>query len=209
MLTYTFTSREKALILVFAVVLVLIAWYWFVFQGTTNQITAIDGDIANVQSQIEIDQARATQLGNMKKVVEQREAEGAKKTVMPTYDNLQPLMAQLNGTMGAADTFTLTFDQLNRDNADYITRGVRIDYTCGSYKDAEAIVSALSAGNYPCSVDSVAINDPTVLKSNKKTTSGLGWSSTSSNQTVSASVHVTFFERYPEGYVRPDENATS
>lgn len=203
MLTYTFSRREKALILAFAIVLVLVAWYWFVFQGTSSAMNRIDGQIAAVNSEIEIAQTRVTQMNNMEQTVEQRKAEGAKKTVMPTYDNLQPLMTELNRIMSAANTFTLKFDELDRESSDFVRRGVRIDYTCATYKKAEAIVNALAGGQFPCSVDTVSINDPTVLTgyaSNSKLVQ-------SSAGSVTASVHVTFFEKYPEGYVAPSTDA--
>ena len=208
MLTYTFSRREKALIMIFAIILVAIAWFWFVFRGTSDQMASLDGEIATVQSEIDIEQARVAQMNSMSKVVEQRKAEGAKKMIMPTYDNLQPLMAQLNRIMAAADTFTLTFDPLDRENPEYIKRGVRIDYSCGTYKAAEAIVNAIAGGEYPCSIDSVAINDPTVLQKGKSS-SGIGWSSTKANDKVSASTHVTFFEKYPEGYVPPADDQSN
>lgn len=208
MLTYTFSRREKALILVFALILVAVAWFWFVFQNTTNRMTAIDGEIATIKSEVEIEQVRLTQLNSMTQTVEQRKAEGAKKTVMPTYDNLQPLMTQLNSIMATADTFTLTFDELNRENADYIRRGVRVDYSCDTFKKAESVVNSLAGGMFPCSVDSVVINDPTAVAGNTANR-GVGWTTAGNNSMVTASVHVTFFEKYPEGYVAPTTDANA
>ena len=208
MLTYTFTRREKALILVFALLLVAIAWFWFVYQNTTNAMYKIDEELTTVQSEIDIQQARLTQMNSMAQVVEQRKAEGAKKTVMPVYDNLQPLMTQLNSIMSKADSFTLSFDQLDRENPEYVMRGVRIDYTCDSYKKAEAIVKALAGGDYPCSIDTVAISDPNAGKS-ATSTSGIGWSTTTKDGKVQASVHVTFFESLPAGSVPAADSADS
>lgn len=192
MLKYTFSRREKALLLVLAIVVVLIVWFVFVYQGTTNQVAKIESSIADTQSKIQIDQTRASQIDTMKQVVEQRKAEGALPTVMPEYDNMQALMVELNRIMGAADKYTLTFDDLNFDDSDHVARGVRIDYSCGTYRQAESLVNSLAGGAYPCRVDSVAIKDSSAGKSNSSTSS-------TEKSPVSSSVHVTFFEKYPEG----------
>jgi hypothetical protein len=183
MLTYKMSRREKALVLVFAIILVAVAWFVFVYQNTTDQITKIEGELSTVQSQTQLMEARASQIDQMKAEIEQRKAEGAKPVEVPEYDNIQPLMAQLNRIMSAAASYSLSFDDLDTSNAGYVARGVRIDYESSSYEAAESIVDALAAGKYPCRVDTISIND----KSTK--------ASSSKDAPVSASVHVTFFEK--------------
>lgn len=183
MLTYKMSRREKILVLIFAIILVGVAWFVLVFQNSANQLTSIEGELSTVESQISIMQTRAGQIDQMQSVIDQRKAEGAKPVEVPDYDNIQPLMAQLNKIMSAAASYSLSFDDLDTTNAGYVARGVRIDYETGSYADAEAIVYSLASGKYPCRVDSISIND----KSAK--------SSSSKGAAVSASVHVTFFEK--------------
>ena len=195
MLTYTFTRREKALLLVLALMVLLIVWFVFVYQGTTNEITRIEGEIGDTKMMVEADQTRVNQLSNMRATVEQRKAEGAVPKSMPEYDNIRLVMAELNNTMAKAKTYTLTFDDLVFEET-HVVRGVRVDYTSNNYKGAEAIVRALAEGAYPCRIDSVtmdtsakvrsAVSDRTVVSKEMKT-----------------SAHVTFFEKYPEGYVAP------
>ena len=198
MLTYTFSQREKLLLGMLAIVVVAIVWFVFVYQGTTNTIARLDSEIAEVSAQVQADEARVNLLTSMKQTIEQRKAEGAKTTPMPEYDNVRPLMAELNNIMAEASTYTLTFDALDRSDDTYAARGVRIDYTSPSYDDAEKIVRELAGGKYPCRIDSVAISTSRVA----------GSSAEAARTTASASVHVTFFEKYPEGYTPPsDENA--
>lgn len=192
MLTYTFTRREKALLLLLAIVVVVIVWFVFVYQGTTNAIQQMDTQISEMNAEIEADQTRVAMLDTMRSTIEQRKAEGAKTTPMPTYDNIKPLMAELNNVMSDTNNYTLTFDALNRDDDTYVARGVRIDYTCDSSDDAEKIVRELAGGVYPCTIDSVAVS-----------TSRVASSTDPRRVAASSSVHVTFYEKYPEGYVKP------
>lgn len=187
MITYKLSSREKALLLVLAIVLVAIAWFMLVYQSTTDQVTRLEGEISSAESQIELDTARITRLAEMRQVIEERKAEGATVTEVPAYDNMEPLMSELNRIMDAAETYTLTFDELDRESSsEYVYRGVRINFSCGSYATAESIVIALANGAFPCVIDSVAIVDNNVRSS----------ASTNSATSVSGYAHVTFFEKY-------------
>ncbi|MBQ9041567.1 MAG: hypothetical protein IJ111_02000 [Eggerthellaceae bacterium] len=193
MITYKLSRREKALLAILAVVVLAIAWFILIFQNTTQQIDRLESEISTVESTIEIDTARVSQLAMMKQVIEERKAEGAQMTEVPTFDNMQPLMAELNGIMGVTDTYTLTFDELDREtSSEYVYRGVRIDFGCGSYGTAESVVAALANGTFPCVIDSVAITD-----SSARVGSSSRVGTSSSGSTVSAYIHVTFFEKYP------------
>ncbi len=184
MLTYKMSRREKILVLILAIIVVAVAWFVFIFQGTNNDMTRIESEISTTKSQIEMMQARAGQIKTMEAEIEQRKAEGVRPVEIPLYDNMQPLMAELNRVMAAASSYTLSFDEVDTSNAGYAARGARIDYEAGSYAAAEGIVNALAGGRYPCRVDTVSIVD-------KSGTS----SSPSKGAPVSASVHVTFFEK--------------
>ena len=182
--------------LVLALMVLLIVWFVFVYQGTTNEITRIDGEIAETNTVIEADRARVNQLASMRSTVEQRKAEGATPKPMPEYDNIRMLMAELNGTMSKAKSYTLTFDDLVREEK-YVARGVRIDYTSNNYKNAEAIVRALAEGSYPCRIDSVVMNTVNKVRSAVSDRTVI-------SSEMNTSIHATFFEKYPEGYVAPD-----
>lgn len=185
MITYKLSRREKALLFALAIVLVAIAWFMLVYQNTTNQVTRLEAEIQTANSEIELDTARVTRLADMRKVIEQRKAEGATITEVPEYDNMEPLMNELNRIMGAAETYTLTFDELDRESSsEYVYRGVRINFSCGSYSAAESIVIALANGAFPCVIDSAAIVDNYARNS----------TSTSSATSVSGYAHATFFE---------------
>ena len=190
MLTYTFSRREKALLLLLAIVMVVIVWFIFVYQGTTNRITELEGEISATQTQISVDETRVAQQTQMQSTIDQRKAEGVDPTIMPDYDNMQNLMAELNSIMAAAENYTLSFDQLAEDEQGHVMRGVRVDYTTANYNSAEKIVEALAEGAYPCRIDSVSTNihyEGVDILLGKRGT-----------QKTDASVHVTFFEKQTE-----------
>ena len=187
MLTYTFSRREKALILVFVIILLALVWYLFVFQRTAAQITEMDSQINTVQTETTIASAQVSKMHVMQKAIEESKARGAKATPVPAYDNMSPLMTELNAIMGTTSNYTLSFDELDTTtSAGYVLRGVRADFSCASFAEAERVIVALADGAYPCSIDSVNVVE------------GKSGSSTRGNGrtgTVTASMHVTFFER--------------
>lgn len=189
MLTYSLSKREKALVLVLALVLVAVAWFALVFQRTSEEIASLDGEIANVQSEIGISQTRAAQVDAMKAAIAERKEAGEQPVEVPAYDNMTPLMGELNGVLGAADTYSISFDDVDVDSASgYVQRGVRIEFGCGSYDVAKAIVNSLANGAFPCIIDEVSITDNGVGNSARP-------SGSASGSNVSSSVHLTFIEK--------------
>ena len=181
MLTYTFSRREKTLILAFAIVLVIIAWYMLVFQSTTDQINQLESEIAVAEEETAIASAKVSQMSYMQEVIEQRKAEGVKPVPVPEYDNMQPLMARLDSVMSKANTYQLSFGALDTESSNYILRPVAITFSCDSYDTAESVIASLANGPYPCVVDSVSITDGSYRSSGSSATS--------------CAVHVTFLEK--------------
>ena len=184
MLTYSLSKREKALVLLLALVLVFIAWFVLVFQRTSDEISSLDSQIADAESEIVIDQARAAQIGSMKEAIEAHVAAGEQAVEVPEYDNMTPLMGELNSVLAAADTYSISFDDVDVDSAaGYVRRGAKIEFGCDSYGAAESLVNVLANGRFPCSIDSVSITDNTAGTSR----------STGSN--VSTTLHLTYLEK--------------
>ena len=195
MLTYTFTKREKALLLVLALVVVAIVWFVFVYQNTTNRLIAIEGELATNQSLVTTAETQVAQQAQMESSIEQHKANGDKPTLMPAYNNLKSLMNELNTIMAAAETYSLAFDELTQDEQNHVLRGVRIDYSTANYKAAEKIVNSLAGGKYPCRIDSVTIANSTSENSGSRSSTTKG--------STNASAHVTFFEELLDGATVP------
>lgn len=188
MLTYTFSRREKALLLFMAIILVAIVWFVFVYQRTTNELNSLENEIAAVQSETAVASAQVNRMHAMQAVIAKYKSEGVDPVPMPDYDNMTPLMSELNRIMAVTYTYTISFDGLDTTATDYVLRGVTINYSCDSYETAEAVIAALANGEFPCSIDSVSISNNGVRTVSRVT----GYTGSG---TVSASVHVTFFEK--------------
>lgn len=180
MLSYSFSKREKALLVFLALVLVGVAWFALVFQGTNNEIISLESQINDAKSQEVIMQQKVGKLDSMRKTIEDRKAAGATYAAIPNYDNLTQLMAELDRVMAAADSYTVSFDKLDKESVSgYVLRGTQITFDCGSYDAAKSILTSIVNGRYPCSVGTLDITSRS-----SRTSPG-----------VTVSVHVTYIEK--------------
>lgn len=197
MLTYTFSKREKAMLVVLAVMLLAIVYYRFFFVSVNEQVDSLQGQIASTEDQITIDTAKALELSTMKKSIQEYQAAGRRETSMPDYDNITPLMATLNGTLSVTNNFSLSFDDLDGSEAGMVKRGVTLSFTCENYTQARGVIDALAQGEYPCSIESVSITDNSATASSSSY--GIASAGTSDGTTradnYEVTAHLTFYER--------------
>lgn len=213
MLNYTFSKREKAMILGLVVVLIIVLWYRFVFVATQDEMSKIDTQISETQSQIILNQAKLAQQQKMQDDIAKFKLAGMTATEMPAFDNTQPLMAELNGILSATSEYSLKFEDVNdpksssskgssssssdgssgkstSSSSNVVKRGVSLTYNCSSYQEARVILNSLVHGRFPCSIDDFSLTDKTV---NLSTGSNAG-SGSSSSAPYTAAVHLTFYE---------------
>lgn len=189
MLTYTFSRREKFLIGLFGFILLGIAWYRLVYVNTTNQINTLQAEIDDVQSQIFEAQTKLAKKIEMQRVIEQREAEGAKLTPIPTYDNIEPLMKSLSPMTDMADEFVVTFGEVDTTtSSQYVLRNVDMRFVSEEYEDVEEILKRVDDGDYPNIVDQMSIAPDR------------------QNTVYGVSLHALYFER-PTGQLREQMEA--
>lgn len=182
MLSYTFSTREKILLGLLALVGIGIVWYQFVFVNVQNQIMDLDTQITATQDEFTQFQTRLATLETMKETVAQYKAQGLEPVAVPKYDNTQNLMAYLNGVLGGTANYTISFSDPTTAEDGTIHRSGTISYGCGSYEEARAVAQAIARGPYPCKIDALGISDGT--KGGRST----------NNAPVSANAQVTFFE---------------
>lgn len=194
MLKYTFSSREKALIVVLAVILLAFAWYQFVWVGVQSQIATLTTQISDEQTQYSVDTAKLSRMTSMESSIKQYQADGLVKRSMPTYDNIQNVMWFLSATLTPTTSYQLTFDAIDTSTAGVVKRGVTITFGCDSYASAKAVLSNLVNGSYPAELTKVMITDNSAAKTS---TGVVGTGSTSATASASFSVqaHVTFYEK--------------
>lgn len=187
MLKYSFSTREKVLIAVLAVIVLALLWYVFIFQNIDSQVKKIDGEIASVQETLTIDNAKLAQQKKMEDAIARYVASGAHVTEVPKYDNIQNVMNQLNEVLAGTVNYSMTFDQIEPGENNTIERGVTLTFGCGSYGEAVDILTSLARGQYPCRINDCSISDNT---SSTSRTGNIG----TGNANYSVTAHLIYIE---------------
>lgn len=196
-LTYSFTRREKVLIATFVVLLLGLLWYRLVYVVTTDQMAELNGRIQTVQTNIEIDNTKLADQKRMERIIEERKAAGVKAKPIPNYDNLKPLMTELDTIMAKTDSYAMSFDALDMESSQYILRGIGIQFNSLGYDETIDIITHIADGQYPCVIDSVSISEHILSNTGTVATENKNSLTTS----YSSTVHVVFFEKHPDTHV--------
>lgn len=158
MLSYTFSKREKVLLLILALILLGLLWFMLVWQGTANEKMRIDAEIAETEAQTLVATNKVAKLATMQEAIDAQKKAGAKPASLPEYDNTTALMAQLNTILATTKDYKLSFDDLDFSSEGVVARGVTITFGCESIEAGRAVMTQLESGPFACTIDSASIS---------------------------------------------------
>ena len=153
-----FTTREKILMLVLAVVLLACAYYLLVFAPSQSAIENSKTQVSQLESELTINQAMALKTDSMRDELEEKRAAGtrAKKTL--DYDSTPAIMKELNGILAGTKTYSLSFadPELSEDGAT-VRQSASVSFTAASYSAAKSVVKQLVDSTYTSLVTDFSI----------------------------------------------------
>lgn len=177
-LNRSFSTREKALILVLVVLLVAACYYFLVVKNVADTMAANEQQLADIQ--LEVDQQEA--LAAVRNRMEAELAELGEQRALPevaVYDNIRSELDELNGLMAHATTYDLQFGQPQLEG-ELVRRPVSVSFTTPDYKTALEVVRSLENGSYRCEITDFDLNGKMLADG--------------SVESVSATLNVTYFE---------------
>ncbi len=194
MLSYTFSRREKVLLVILALVLLALLWYMLVWQNVSSQKQAMDADIAEAEAQLVLARNKANKIGEMQDAVSSRKADGVKPSTIPHFDNTTALMAELNSVLASTTDYRLSFDELDRSSEGIVARGVTVMFGCDSIDAAREVMDKLENGPYACIIDSSTITS-TAAGDNTSGNARIGVNTSRNTKAPYAvGLHAVFFE---------------
>lgn len=149
-----FSKREKALLVILALLILVALYYFFVQRPVTETLETADSQIENLKIQGDVLEARAIKMNNMKKEIEQLKASGNAVDI-PEYDNLATVITFLNTVLSGKEDYVATFAEPTLGGDNIARRSVQISFTAPSYESAKAAVEALQNCPFLCRVDGV------------------------------------------------------
>lgn len=178
MMSRKFTTREKVLLLVCAVLLLGILYYRVVWVETANIIAA--NDVTLLEDEMLLEQMRAT---SKKQMVD----EMAGGTMEPTgevavYNNLQNEINELNSILASADTYNIGFFDATLDGTT-VRRDVNITFHTGDYGSMKSTLQKLHDCQYRCLIQDMTVS-----------TTARAEGGIQRNGDINVSLKVTFYE---------------
>ena len=176
-----FTTREKVLLLVLAVMLLAVGYFRFFFIPVQNEISVQQQRQEELENSVLLEQTKLLQLETMQQKLAKIKASGAiPDAEIPDYDNIEKVMLQLNGILAHAQEYSLSIGEITDAADGILSRPVELSFTAGSYTSAREIINQLYQCPYRCAVSDISEQAETNL---------------SSDGTVQVDLTITFYER--------------
>ena len=177
-LARSFSTREKALMLVLVIVLLVAAYYYLVVRNVADTQEANALALEEVQGDIDVQLAVAQTRAKMEaELAELGTLSGLPQVAV--YDNLRNELDELNRILGRTDSYDIKFSAPELDG-ETVRRAVSITFAMPTYEESLAVVGQLQNGEYRCDVTDFALTGSLAADGSVKS--------------VSATLKVTYFE---------------
>ena len=128
----------------------------FYIPQTTERDRCI-GETEICQIEIEAAQLRLDEKRRMERELEELFAAETPPLSIADYDNLQPVMFELNSILASTQDYSLSFSTVDASQT-IVRRSISIAFTTDSYASAKAVLQQLHDSAYRCMLDSVSLN---------------------------------------------------
>ena len=183
MLKRDFSLKERILLIILAVLLLVALYVFAVQQPVSNGIANAESEITETETNIQILQGKLKKMNDMKaELVELKNNKNVQE--VPDYDNLPEVITFLNTVLGGAKDYQISLStEFPGDGGEVMRRTAQVSYQCENYRLAKESVKRLEACNYMDRVSNLVISPVNSEGSDLM------------NNPVRVSMTITFFER--------------
>ena len=151
------TPREWMLLGVLAILVVVVGYITLFYMPTTSaRDTALAG-ADTYKQQTQAAQVRLAEKQRMERELDELFDRNPNPLALADYDNLQPIMMELNTILAATQNYSLSFATVD-DTKSIIRREISINFTCGSYDTAKAVLQRLHDSTFRCMLNNLTIS---------------------------------------------------
>lgn len=153
-LSRDFTLRERILILLLALILVVLCYYQFVDKPVRTAIKSARAEAASIQTELDAVNAQVELVNKMQTELDTIQKSGLKSR-MESYNNSKAELAMLNDVLSAATDYSISFSEVTRDG-DQIRRAFTLQFVAPNYATMEQILSELAENPYRCLIGDIS-----------------------------------------------------
>ena len=150
------SPREWMLLGVLAVLVIVVGYIMLFYMPTTEARDRALADTESTKQQTEAARVRLTEKRRMERELDEIFAANPNPLGLADYDNLQPVMVELNTILAATKSYSLNFSTVDATQS-IIRREISITFTCDSYATARIVLQRLHDSIYRCMLNRVSI----------------------------------------------------
>lgn len=188
MMTRSFTTREKILMLCLAVVILAAVYMKVVYIDVSNTMEQYPALLAEAEEELSLEQRKYGKLQAMRRELDVVKESGAELQEVPDYDNSKRIMEEMNQILRPCKNYSLNFLPLEQEG-NIIRRKIDLQFTCSNYGTAEQVVLDIDEMQYRCLITSLSMQGRDTVKTGE----------------VTARLEATFFELSEEVIVAQKE----
>jgi hypothetical protein len=187
-LSRDFTTKEKILLVILAVILVGLTYYQFFDQPVREATDKAIAEKANLETELVTLEARLASLKQMQ--AELDSMEGMENVrIMPSYNAIKQIHSLLNDVLGTLG-YSLTFNNATR-SGDQVRQRITMSFRCPDLDTAVRVLTDLQNGEFRCLIEDLSVS----MATNN--------SNTDIDERVSVSTTITFYETMVGGTLDP------
>lgn len=145
-----FTTAEKILLAVLALILLGLAYYYFVDVPVREAIVSSNAEIDTLQTEINVAQARLSYLQGIQTSLDELESQG-NLGWMGSYNNSNAEVKFLNDVLANTLRYSINFANVVR-SGDQIRRNFTLNFATNDYAEAQEVLTRLLEGENRCLV---------------------------------------------------------
>lgn len=156
-MTRTLTPREWILLAVLAVVIIVSGYLMFFYMPMTAERDNLALEIDSTNLELETAQIQLDNKRRMERELAEIFAANPNPVGLAAYDNLQPVMQELNAVLAAADDYSLSFSSVSAEQS-IVRRSINLSFSSRNYAQARQILQRLDNSAYRCMLESLNIS---------------------------------------------------
>lgn len=150
------TAREWMLLALLGIILVVCGYILLFYMPMTNERDRCISETESCRTQTEALQLRLEDKYRMERELKELFEQEVPPLSLAPYDNLQPVMFELNTVLSGTQNYSLSFASLDASQS-IIRRSIALSFTAESYAAAKAVLQQLHDSAYRCMLDSVSL----------------------------------------------------
>lgn len=142
------TTREKILMGILAVLLVVCAYYYAFYTPVLQKIADCKDEMIFLEEQNLLLDIQVEKMNHMKSELDViQSGEMGNVNALPAYDNSQNVMNSLSFILKSANQYNVSFSSVEEEEST-VRRNINLSYACNNYEAAKSILTQIYESEY-------------------------------------------------------------